>query len=153
VDRLVAVTGAGLPGPTNTVLDRLLATGWSRSRLLTALTADTADLTHPRGALAWRIEDLLAIPVPPPSPAASASSALAPMVAAALGHRFHRECDGNGGLCGIPLRGAAAYCPTPARRSQAARSDPVRIRTAAPTRRRPALLARSTASRPDAGIQ
>ena len=90
-------------------LDLLLTSGWSRPRLLTALTADTADLTHPRGALAWRIEDLLGTPAPPPADPGLPTAA--PTVAAALSRRVYRECDGNGGLCGIPLRGAADLCP------------------------------------------
>ncbi|WP_037603826.1 hypothetical protein [Streptacidiphilus rugosus] len=86
--------------------DELLHRGWSRSRLLTVLTADTDDLTHPRGALAWRIDDLLATPVPQETvhPAAK------PQRPADQG--VHRECPGDDGLCGRPLTVGETLCRT-----------------------------------------
>jgi hypothetical protein len=93
-------------------LDRLLATGWSRDRLLLALTADTANLTHPRGAVAWRIDDLLNTPAPPSKGHGPQSDdAAGPRVETALHRRVYRECPGDDGLCGRPLRGAADLCP------------------------------------------
>lgn len=105
----ITSTAATRLGPR---LDLLLANGWSHHRLLIALTADTADLTHPRGAVAWRIEDLLNTPAPPPERSALRPvGAAAPTVAAALDRRVYRECPGDDGLCGRPLRGAAEHCP------------------------------------------
>ena len=99
----LTLTGAALRrlGPK---ADELLFRGWSRSRLLTVLTADTEDLSHPRGALAWRIEDLLATPVPP----AEDSPPPAPQRPADRG--VHRECPGDDGLCGRPLTVGETLC-------------------------------------------
>jgi hypothetical protein len=86
--------------------DELLQRGWSRSRLLTLLTADTEDLSHPRGALAWRIEDLLTTPVPP------ADGGLPPTSPRPADRGVHRECPGDDGLCGRPLTVGEALCRT-----------------------------------------
>jgi hypothetical protein len=84
-------------------VDELLHRGWTRTRILTALTADTSELTHPRGALAWRIDDLLQ--TPPPQ---HAEADAAPPRPADRG--VHRECPGDDGLCGRPLTVGENLC-------------------------------------------
>jgi hypothetical protein len=87
-------------------VDELLRRGWTRTRLLTLLTADTDELSHPRGALAWRIDDLLATPVPPPE----ASQSAAPARPADQGVR--QECPGEDGMCGRPVTVGDTLCRT-----------------------------------------
>jgi hypothetical protein len=84
-------------------VDELLHRGWTRTRIITALTADTEDLTHPRGALAWRIDDLLQTPTPQQT-----DTAPAPPRPADRG--VHRECPGDDGLCGRPLTVGESLC-------------------------------------------
>ncbi|MEY9873304.1 hypothetical protein ABH931_002786 [Streptacidiphilus sp. MAP12-33] len=84
-------------------VDELLHRGWTRTRILTALTADTDDLTHPRGALAWRIDDLLQTPTPREAEAA-------PALHRPADRGVHRECPGDDGLCGRPLTGGESLC-------------------------------------------
>ncbi|WP_236654597.1 hypothetical protein [Streptacidiphilus anmyonensis] len=102
-----AVAGLTLTGTTvrrlGDKVDELLGRGWTRTRILTALTADTEELTHPRGALAWRIEDLLQTPTPQ-----NAEAAAAPSRPADRG--VHRECPGDDGLCGRPLTVGESLC-------------------------------------------
>jgi hypothetical protein len=86
-------------------VDELLDRGWTRQRLLTALTVDTDGLAHPRSVLAWRIDDLLATPVP------SAPQPAGPLPARA-DHGVHRECPGDDGLCGRPLPAGEQLCST-----------------------------------------
>ncbi|WP_052442933.1 helix-turn-helix domain-containing protein [Streptacidiphilus neutrinimicus] len=83
--------------------DELLRRGWTRSRILTVLTADTDDLTHPRGALAWRIDDLLATPVPQAETTPAAQQR-------AADKGVHRECPGDEGMCGRPLTVGETLC-------------------------------------------
>ncbi|WP_165845834.1 hypothetical protein, partial [Streptacidiphilus pinicola] len=102
-----AIPGLTLTGATvrrlGDKVDELLRRGWTRTRILTALTADTEGLTHPRGALAWRIDDLLQTPTPHHAEAAAAPSRPAD-------RGVHRECPGDDGLCGRPLAVGESLC-------------------------------------------
>ncbi|MFD0332210.1 hypothetical protein ACFQZC_38455 [Streptacidiphilus monticola] len=103
-------------------LDELLARGWTASRLRTVLTLDIEDAAHPRTVLAWRIDDLLATPVP---------AACLPRPARILDPApIHHECPGNDGLCGRPVRAGEHLCG--ACRSGAAANDPHPVGAANP---------------------